>query len=376
MEKRFIYADYAATSPVEERVLKIMLPYFSESFGNPSGVHRASREAAKAVAEARRKIASAIGADFSEIYFTSGGTEADNWALSAAKGKKIVTANVEHKAVLNCCKVLEKAGTEVTYLPVDGDGLITAKQIEAAIDSETSLVSVMYANNEIGTVMPIEEIAEACREKGVLFHTDAVQAFGNLPVNASGIDMMSCSGHKIGAPKGIGFLYVRKGISLESLIHGGNQEFGLRAGTENVSAIVGLGEAVKLACENMSANSEYIARLRDKLIDGLLAIPDTRLNGSREKRLCGNVNVSFANVESEAVLLMLDAAGICASGGSACTTGDNEPSHVLTAIGVPAKYINGTVRFTLSHRNTVDEVDYIIEKNAEIVERLRRIRKA
>ncbi len=376
MEKRFIYADYAATSPVEERVLKIMLPYFSESFGNPSGVHRASREAAKAVAEARRKIASAIGADFSEIYFTSGGTEADNWTLSAAKEKKIVTTNVEHKAVLNCCKVLEKAGTEVTYLPVDGDGLITAKQIEAAIDSETSLVSVMYANNEIGTVMPIEEIAEACREKGVLFHTDAVQAFGNLPVNASGIDMLSCSGHKIGAPKGIGFLYVRKGISLESLIHGGNQEFGLRAGTENVSAIVGLGEAVKLACENMSANSEYVARLRDKLIDGLLAIPDTRLNGSREKRLCGNVNVSFADVESEAVLLMLDAAGIGASGGSACTTGDNEPSHVLTAIGVPAKYINGTVRFTLSHRNTVDEVDYIIEKTAEIVERLRRIRKA
>lgn len=376
MEKRFIYADYAATSPVEERVLKIMLPYFSESFGNPSGVHRASREAAKAVAEARRKIASAIGADFSEIYFTSGGTEADNWALSAAKGKKIVTTNVEHKAVLNCCKMFEKAGTEVIYLPVDGDGLITAKQIEAAIDSETALVSVMYANNEIGTVMPIEEIAEVCREKGVLFHTDAVQAFGNLPVNVSGIDILSCSGHKIGAPKGIGFLYVRKGISLESLIHGGNQEFGLRAGTENVPAIVGLGEAVKLASENAAEHSEYVARLRDKLIDGLLAIPDTRLNGSRETRLCGNVNISFADVESEAVLLMLDAAGICASGGSACTTGDTAPSHVLTAIGVPAKYINGTVRFTLSHRNTVDEVDYIIKKTAEVVERLRIIRKA
>ena len=376
MEKRFVYADYAATSPVEEGVLKVMLPYFSESFGNPSGVHRASREAAKAVASARRKIASAIGADFSEIYFTSGGTEADNWALTAARGKKIVTTNVEHKAVLNYCKVLEKAGTEVTYLPVDENGFVTAKQVEAAIDSGTTLVSVMYANNEIGTVMPIDEIAEVCRKEGVLFHTDAVQAIGNLSVNVSGIDMLSCSGHKIGAPKGVGFLYVRKGTPLESLIHGGNQEFGLRAGTENVPAIVGLGEAVELACKGVQDNSEYVTVLCDKLIEGLLAIPDTRLNGSREKRLCGNVNVSFADVESEAVLLMLDAAGICASGGSACTTGENEPSHVLTAIGVPEKFVNGTVRFTLSHRNTVDEIEYIIEKTAEAVERLRRIRRA
>lgn len=376
MEKKLIYADYAATSPVEESVLKEMLPYFSESFGNPSGVHRASRMAAKAVAEARRKIATAIGADFSEIYFTSGGTEADNWAVNVAKGKKIVTTNIEHKAVLSCCKAFEKAGTEVTYLPVDENGFVTAKQVEAAIDSGTTLVSVMYANNEIGTVMPIDEIAEVCRKKGVLFHTDAVQAFGNLPVSVSGIDMLSCSGHKIGAPKGVGFLYVRKGTKLEKLIYGGNQEFGLRAGTENVPAIVGLGEAVKLACERVHDNAEYVTRLRDKLIDGLLAIHDTRLNGSREKRLCGNVNVCFADVESEAVLLMLDAAGICASGGSACTTGENEPSHVLTAIGVPEKFINGTVRFTLSHRNTVDEIEYIIEKTAEVVERLRRIRRA
>ncbi|MBQ3162217.1 MAG: aminotransferase class V-fold PLP-dependent enzyme [Oscillospiraceae bacterium] len=376
MEKKFIYADYAAASPVSDEVLKAMLPYFSESFGNPSGVHSASREAAKAVAQARRKIAAAIGADYSEIYFTSGGTEADNWALSAAKGKKIVTTNVEHKAVLNCCKALEKSGAEVTYLPVDGSGFVTAKQVDAAIDSSVGLVSVMYANNEIGTVMPVEEIAEVCRKKGVLFHTDAVQAIGNLPVNVNGIDMLSCSGHKIGAPKGIGFLYARKGTPLESLIYGGNQEFGLRAGTENVPAIVGLGEAVKLACEGVHDNAEYVTRLRNKLIDGLLEIPDARLNGSRENRLCGNVNISFADVESEAVLLMLDAAGICASGGSACTTGDNEPSHVLTAIGVPAKYISGTIRFTLSSRNTEDEVDYIIKKTAEIVERLRRIRKA
>lgn len=376
MEKKLIYADYAAASPVSDEVLKEMLPYFSESFGNPSGVHRASREAAKAVAQARRKIAAAIGADYSEIYFTSGGTESDNWALSAAKGKKIVTTNVEHKAVLNCCKALENAGAEVTYLPADGNGFVTAKQVETAIDSNTALVSVMYANNEIGTVMPIEEIAEVCRKKGVLFHTDAVQAIGNIPVNVSGIDMLSCSGHKIGAPKGIGFLYARKGTPLESLIHGGNQEFGLRAGTENVPAIVGLGEAVKLACERVHDNAEYVTRLRNKLIDGLLEIPDARLNGSRKNRLCGNVNISFADVESEAVLLMLDAAGICASGGSACTTGDNEPSHVLTAIGVPEKYISGTVRFTLSHRNTEDEVYYIIKKTAEAVDRLRSIRKA
>ncbi len=376
MEKKFIYADYAATSPVSDEVLKAMLPYFTESYGNPSGVHRASRAAAKAVAEARRKIAAAIGADYSEIYFTSGGTEADNWAMKAAKGKKIVTTAVEHKAVLNSCRALEKLGTGVTYLPADRNGFVTAKQVESAIDSETALVSVMYANNEIGTVMPIEGIAEVCKEKGVLFHMDAVQAFGSLPVNVSGIDMMSCSGHKIGAPKGIGFLYVRKGVPMESFLHGGNQEFGFRAGTENVPAIVGLGEAVKLACERVMDNSEHVRRLREKLIDGLLKIADTRLNGSREHRLCGNVNVSFADVESEAVLLMLDAAGICASGGSACTTGDNVPSHVLTAIGVEQKYINGTVRFTLSHRNTEDEVDYIIEKTAEIVERLRRIRKA
>lgn len=377
MGKGFVYADYAATSPVEENVLKAMLPYFTESFGNPSGVHRASRTAAKAVAEARRKIAAAIGADFSEIYFTSGGTEADNWAIRSAKGR-VVTTNIEHKAVLNSCKTLEKSGRTVTYLPVDEKGFVAAKQVEAAIDGETALVSVMYANNEIGTVMPIEEIGEICRKKGVVFHTDAVQAMGNLTidVNRQKLDMLSCSGHKIGAPKGVGFLYVRRGTPLESFFCGGNQEFGLRAGTENVPAIVGLGEAVKLACENAAEHSEYVTGLRDKLIDGLLEIPDTCLNGSRENRLCGNVNVSFADVESEAVLLMLDAAGICASGGSACTTGENEPSHVLTAIGVPAKYISGTIRFTLSHRNTEDEVDYIIKKTAEVVERLRRIRKA
>ncbi len=377
MEKRFVYADYAATSPVEESVLKIMLPYFTENFGNPSGVHRASRTAAKAVAEARRKIAAAIGADFSEIYFTSGGTEADNWAIRSAGGR-IVTTNIEHKAVLNSCKVLEKLGSTVTYLPIDEKGFVAAKQVEAAIDGETALVSVMYANNEIGTVMPIEEIGEICQKNGVIFHTDAVQAMGNLPidVNKQKIDMLSCSGHKIGALKGVGFLYVRKGTPLESLFHGGNQEFGLRAGTENVTAIVGLGEAVKLACENAAEHSEYVTKLRDRLIDGLLEIPDTRLNGSRKNRLCGNVNISFADVESEAVLLMLDAAGICASGGSACTMGDNEPSHVLTAIGVEKKYIDGTVRFTLSHRNTEAEVDYIIKKTAEVIERLRRIRKA
>lgn len=372
MEKKFVYADYAATAPVSGEVLKSMLPYFTESFGNPSGVHRASRAAAKAVAEARRKIAAAIGADYSEIYFTSGGTEADNWAIKCVSGG-VVTTNAEHKAILNSCK---NRGN-VKYIPVDSEGFITAKQVEAAIDSKTELVSVIYANNEIGTVMPIEEIAEVCRAKGVLFHSDAVQAIGNIPIDVRKmkLDMLSCSGHKIGAPKGIGFLYVRKGTAIAPFIHGGNQEFGLRAGTENVPAIVGLGEAVKIACENVQANSEYVRRLRDRLIDGLMKIPDTRLNGSCENRLCGNVNVSFADVESEAVLLTLDSAGICASGGSACTSGENEPSHVLTAIGADPKYISGTVRFTLSYMNTVEEVDYITENTAETVEKLRKIRR-
>ncbi len=372
MEKKFIYADYASTAPVSEAVLTAMLPYFTESFGNPSGVHRASREAMKAVAEARRKIAAAIGADYSEIYFTSGGTEADNWALRCAGGR-IITTNVEHKAVLNLAKK-----SDGIILPVDSDGFVTAEQVETAITADTKMVSVMYANNEIGTVMPIEEIGQLCREKGIVFHSDAVQAVGNIPIDVKkqNIDMLSCSGHKVGAPKGTGFLYVRKGIPLEPLFLGGSQEFGLRAGTENVTGIVGLGVAVRIACENAERNSAYTGRLRDRLIEGLLSIPEARLNGSREKRLCGNVNVSFADVESEAVLLMLDSAGICASGGSACSTGDNEPSHVLTAIGVEQKYINGTIRFTLSHRNTSDEVDYIIEKTSGIVKRLREIRKA
>ncbi|MBQ8787720.1 MAG: aminotransferase class V-fold PLP-dependent enzyme [Oscillospiraceae bacterium] len=371
MEKKFVYADYAATAPVSDEVLKIMLPYFTESFGNPSGVHRASRMAAKAVAESRRKIAAAIGADYSEIYFTSGGTEADNWAIKCTSGG-IVTTNVEHKAVLNSCKI--RGNT--TYLSADREGFVSAAQVEKAINQDTSMVSVICANNEIGTVMPIEEIGQICREKGVVFHTDAVQAIGNIPIDVRKMkfDMLSCSGHKIGAPKGVGFLYVRKGTNLEAFIHGGSQEFGFRAGTENVPAIVGLGEAVKLACERVTENAEYTRKLRDRLIDGLMQIPDARLNGSRENRLCGNVNVSFADVESEAVLLMLDSAGICASGGSACTTGDDKPSHVLTAIGVEEKYLSGTVRFTLSYRNTADEVDYIIEKTAETVEKLRKIR--
>lgn len=377
-EKRFVYADYAATSPVSEDVLAEMLPYFREQFGNPSGVHRASRGAAKAVMEARKRIAAAIGAEPSEIYFTSGGTESDNWALFSAvrsTGKKhIVTTAVEHKAVLNCCRMLEKTGVEVTYLPVDRDGFVTAEQVENAIRNDTAVVSVMYANNETGTVMPVEEIAEVCRKRGILFHCDAVQAFGNLPVKAELADMLSCSGHKLGAAKGVGFLYVKKSVPFSAMLHGGGQERGLRGGTENVPAIVGLGAAVEMAASNMNVHSGYTEKLRNRLIEGLLAIPRSRLNGSREKRLCGNVNISFDGVESESVLLMLDMEGICASGGSACTTGEDEPSHVLTAMGLDKAVASGAVRFTLSHLNTHEDVEYIIEKTAAVVEKLRKIR--
>lgn len=380
MEKRFIYADNAATTAVSKRVLDAMLPYMTEQFGNPSSIYKLGRDAEKAITEAREKIASAIGCSASEIFFTSGGSEADNWAIRSAairlgaKGKKhIITTNFEHHAVLHTCEFLEKQGFEVTYLPVDEMGLITAEQVKNAIREDTALVTIMYANNEIGTIMPIKEIGEVCREKGVWFHTDAVQAVGNVPINVKeqNIDMMSCSGHKIHAQKGIGFLYVKKGIPMTNLIFGGAQERGRRAGTENVPAIMGLGEAVTAACENIPEKMERVSKMRDRLIEGITKIPCSRLNGDNKQRLCGNVNISFLGVEGESLLLLLDANGICASSGSACTSGSLDPSHVLLALGLPHEVAHGSMRLTISDETTDEDIDYILETVPKVVERIR-----
>ncbi|MCM1382513.1 MAG: cysteine desulfurase NifS, partial [Muribaculaceae bacterium] len=370
MEKRFIYADNAATTAVSKRVLEAMLPYMTEQFGNPSSIYKLGRDAERAITDAREKIAAAMGCSASEIFFTSGGSEADNWAIRSAalrqgaKGKKhIITTNFEHHAVLHTCEFLEKQGFEVTYLPVDEMGLITTEQVKNAIRDDTALVTIMYANNEIGTVMPIAEIGAICREKGVWFHTDAVQAVGNIPINVKeqNIDMLSCSGHKIHAQKGVGFLYVRKGIPMTNLIFGGAQERGRRAGTENVPAIMGLGEAVTAACENIPQKMERISKLRDRLIEGITKIPCSRLNGDPKQRLCGNVNISFLGVEGESLLLLLDANGICASSGSACTSGSLDPSHVLLALGLPHEVAHGSMRLTISDETTDEDVDYILE---------------
>lgn len=376
MDKKFIYADNAATTAVSKRVLDAMLPYMTAQFGNPSSIYKLGRDAMRAVEAARGKLAEALGCLPSEIFFTSCGTEADNWAIRstalrlAEKGKKhIITTAIEHHAVLHTCEYLQKLGFEITYLPVDKDGLITVKQVADAIREDTALVTVMYANNEIGTIMPIPEIGALCREKGVLFHTDAVQAVGNIPidVHAQSIDMLSLSGHKLHAQKGIGALYVRKGIPLPNLIFGGAQERGKRPGTENVPAIVGLGEAVKAACEDIPEKTARVSRLRDKLIDGILSIEGSRLNGNRTKRLMGNVNISFLGVEGESLLLRLDLAGICASSGSACTSGSLDPSHVLLALGLPHEVAHGSMRLTISDETTEEDVDYIISVLPEIV---------
>ena len=380
MEKRFIYADNAATTAVSKRVLDAMLPYMTEQFGNPSSIYKLGRDAEKAITEVREKIASAIGCSASEIFFTSGGSEADNWAIRSAalrlgaKGKKhIITTNFEHHAVLHTCEFLEKQGFEVTYLPVDEMGLITAEQVKNAIREDTALVTIMYANNEIGTIMPVKEIGEVCREKGVWFHTDAVQAVGNVPINVKeqNIDLMSCSGHKIHAQKGIGFLYVKKGIPMTNLIFGGAQERGRRAGTENVPAIMGLGEAVTAACENIPEKMERVSKMRDRLIEGITKIPCSRLNGDPKQRLCGNVNISFLGVEGESLLLLLDANGICASSGSACTSGSLDPSHVLLALGLPHEVAHGSMRLTISDETTDEDIDYILEVVPKVVERIR-----
>ncbi len=378
---RFVYADNAATTAVSEPVFQAMLPYLKEHYGNPSSIYSIGREARKAIEVARQKVASAIGAQPTEIYFTGSGTESDNWALKGvmesarAKGKNhLITTAFEHHAVLHSAQKLEKQGFCVTYLPVSPEGYVSPEQVRAAITEQTALVSVMYANNEIGTVQPIPEIGVVCREAGVLFHTDAVQAVGNLEIDvaAQKIDLLSLSGHKIHAPKGVGVLYCRNGVRIPNLIDGGAQERNRRGGTENLASIVGLGAAIELAAQDIPARTEKIRCLRERLIDGILtAVPKTRLNGGREQRLAGNVNISFEAVEGEALLLRLDMMGICASSGSACTSGSLDPSHVLLAIGLPHEIAHGSLRLSLSESTTDAEIDYILECIPQVIHTLR-----
>ena len=380
MTDRIIYMDNAATTAISKPVFEAMLPYLTEHFGNPSSVHGFGREARKALDIARAQVAKAIGAKPSEIYFTGCGTEADNWAVRGAayarkaKGNHIITSAIEHHAILHTCQQLEKEGFKVTYLPVDEYGLVTAEQVKAAIRPETTLITIMAANNEIGTVEPIAEIGAVAKEAGVLFHTDAVQAVGNIAIDVKEmhIDMLSISGHKLHAPKGVGALYVRNGLKIETLIHGGAQERAQRAGTENVASIVGFGKAIELATENMPQHAEKMTALRDRLISNILEkIPNTRLNGHPEKRLPGNVNVCFEYIEGESLLLSLDMMGIAGSSGSACTSGSLDPSHVLLAIGLPHEIAHGSLRLSLSDENTQEECDRVVEALEKIVSRLR-----
>lgn len=381
MAERFIYADNSATTQVSESVLQEMMPYFTGAYGNPSSIYKLGRDAGSAIESARARIAKVFGCLPKEIYFTSGGSEADNWAILgtakrlAAKGKKhIITTAFEHHAVLHTCADLEKQGFEVTYLPVGEKGIVTAEQVKEAIREDTALVTIMYANNEIGTIMPIPEIAQVCRDKGVVFHTDAVQAVGNVPIDvkAQQIDMMSMSGHKIHAQKGIGFLYIRTGLALPNLIHGGGQEKGRRAGTENVPAIMGLAKAVEDACADIAQKQERISKIRDHIIDGIMSrVEAVRINGDTVNRLAGNINVSFLGVEGESLLLMLDINGICASSGSACTSGSLDPSHVLLSLGLPHEVAHGSLRLSIADPITMDDADYIIETVVKVVDRIR-----
>ena len=380
MENKLIYVDNAATTPISKEVLDAMMPWLTEGYGNASSIYSKGREAGWALKAARETAAAAIGAEPSEIYFTSCGSESDNWALKGAmqtlakRGKKhIITSAFEHHAILHTCKALEKQGFEVTYVPVHENGIVRVEDIEAAIRPDTGLVSIMYANNEIGTIQPIKEIGALCRERKIWFHTDAVQAVGHVPIDVvdQNIDMLSLSGHKIHAQKGIGLLYIKKGIVLPNLIEGGGQEKGKRAGTENVAAIVGLAKALEIANTDIEERAAKTRVLRDKLIDNILKIERTRLNGDREKRLAGNVNISIEGIEGESLLLSLDMYGICASSGSACTSGSLDPSHVLLSIGLKHEVAHGSLRISLSDENTEEEVDRILEVLPGIVERLR-----
>ena len=376
---KLIYLDNAATTQVYPEVLDAMLPYFTEHYGNPAAIYSFAGESERAVAKARKQIADVIGAKTEEIYFTGGGSESDNWALKAtaeaysSKGKHIITSAIEHHAILHTAQWLELHGFEVTYVGVDENGKIKLDELEAAIRPDTILISVMAANNEIGTIQPIAEIGAVCKEKGVIFHTDAVQAVGHVHINVKeeNIDMLSLSAHKFHGPKGVGLLYARRGVRLTNIIEGGAQERGKRAGTENIPGIVGMVAALKEANANIDANAEKVSALRDRLIEGLEKIPHSALNGDRTKRLPGNVSFCFEGIEGESLLLLLDAKGICASSGSACTSGSLDPSHVLLAIGRPHEVAHGSLRLTLSEENTQEEVDYIIEETTKVVKYLR-----
>ena len=377
-----IYLDNAATTPTKPEVVEAMLPYFTKNFGNPSTVYSLGQINKEAVNNARKTIADAIGAKTNEIYFTAGGSESDNWALKATadaykeKGKHIITTKIEHHAILHTCAWLEEHGFDVTYLDVDENGLISLEQLENSIPPDTILISVMFANNEIGTIEPIKEVGEIAKKHGILFHTDAVQAFTQVPINVDEmhIDMLSASGHKFNGPKGIGFLYIRKGVKIKNLIHGGAQERNRRAGTENVPGIVGIGKACEIAIGNMKERTEKEIALRDHLIKRLSEeIPYSRLNGDPVKRLPNNVNFCFRFIEGESMLLWLDQAGICASSGSACTSGSLDPSHVLLAIGLPHEIAHGSLRLTLSEDITLEDIDFTADKIKEIVSNLRQM---
>ena len=380
--KTKIYLDHAATTPVRPEVLEEILPYFTEYYGNASGIYGVAKESKKALEHAREQVAHAIGARKDEIIFTAGGSESDNMALRgvaealAEKGKHIITTQIEHHAILHTCAYLEKKGFRVTYLPVDEMGKVDPAAVEAAICPDTILISIMFANNEIGTIEPIAQIGAIAKKHRVLFHTDAVQAVGHvkIDVEAMQIDLLSMSGHKLGAPKGIGALYIRKGTPIRSLLYGGGQEFGKRAGTENIPGIVGLGKAIEIADTTMEETLPKLTAMRDRLMNGILErVPDCRVNGDRVDRLPGNVNISFIGIEGESLLLLLDALGIAASSGSACTSGSLDPSHVLLAIGLPHEVAHGSLRMTLDYDNTDEEIDYVLEKLPGIVERLRQM---
>lgn len=375
-----IYLDNAATTKVRKEVLDEMLPYFTEYYTNPSSIYTSSREVSKKVEEAREVLAKTINASKDEIYFTSGGSESDNWAIKKImigrmnKGKHIITTKIEHHAILESCHYLEKLGFEVTYLNVDKDGIIDLHELENSIREDTVMVSIMAANNEIGSIMPLKEIGEICKKHNIIFHTDAVQAYGNtnIDVNLMNIDLLSTSAHKIEGPKGIGFLYVRKGVNILPLINGGMQERGKRAGTTNAPSIIGFAKAAELKFNEMEKNNKYVLSLREHLIDRVLnEIPYSKLNGSRIKRLPGNANFSFQFIEGEGMLLKLDAKGICASSGSACTSGSLDPSHVLLAIGLPHEIAHGSLRLTMNHDNTMEEIDYVVDTLKEIISNLR-----
>lgn len=378
--KDLVYLDHAATTYVKDDVLEHMIPYFTKNFGNASSIYSLGRESKKAIEEAREKVAKAIHSDPKEIFFTGSGTEADNWAIKGVayankqKGNHIITTAIEHHAVLHTCQYLEKEGFDVTYLPVDEYGMVSLDKLRNAITDKTILISIMFANNEIGTIQPIQEIGQIAKEKGIYFHTDAVQAVGNVPIDVKqmNIDLLSLSGHKFYGPKGIGALYIKKGVKIHTFVQGGAQERGKRAGTENLAGIVGLGRAIELAVNDLEVHNAKVSSLRNRLVERIMAnVPYCRLNGHPTQRLPGNANFSFEFIEGESLLLMLDMKGIAASSGSACTSGSLDPSHVLLSIGLPHEIAHGSLRLTFGDENTEEDVDYVLEVLPPIVNRLR-----